>query len=186
MNKFSSSKGSPFPSKLLSRPWQKLLSLSMSVWCLGAVAILPVVAQTPPARGFVINGSNEGDFSGGSVSDAGDVNGDGIPDEIVGANGANTSSTNEPGRSNVVFGKRNNQPVELSAIESGASLDGFVINGRNGLDYSGFSVSAAGDVNGDGLADVIVGVPGADPNNKFTAGRSYIVFGKRNVKPVQL
>ncbi|WP_197054501.1 integrin alpha, partial [Nitrosococcus oceani] len=44
-------------------------------------------------------------------------------------------------------------------------------------EYSGLSVSNAGDVNGDGFDDVIIGAPGAD-NNDLSSGSSYIVFGK--------
>jgi hypothetical protein len=51
--------------------------------------------------------------------------------------------------------------VDLSAIAAG--IGGFVINGQCAYDYSGVSVSAAGDVNGDGLADLIVGAFWSDP-----------------------
>jgi hypothetical protein len=50
------------------------------------------------------------------------------------------------------------------------STDGFVINGESADDESGYSVSSAGDVNGDGLDDLIVGAYQADPNNKSSAG----------------
>jgi hypothetical protein len=46
----------------------------------------------------------------------------------------------------------------------GTSTDGFVINGESADDWSGYSVSSAGDVNGDGLDDLIVGAMYADPN----------------------
>jgi hypothetical protein len=59
-------------------------------------------------------------------------------------------------------------------------LGGFVINGEAADDYSGSSVSSAGDVNGDGLDDLIVGAYFADPSHKSSAGKSYVVFGKAN------
>ncbi|OJA03711.1 integrin alpha, partial [Bathymodiolus thermophilus thioautotrophic gill symbiont] len=74
------------------------------------------------------------------------------------------------------FGKTNGSAVDLSVIASGTG--GFVINGENADDWSGLSVSSAGDVNGDGLDDLIVGAFNADPNNKSDAGKSYVVFGK--------
>jgi hypothetical protein len=43
-----------------------------------------------------------------------------------------------------------------------------------------WSVSNAGDVNGDGLDDLIVNAWGADPDNKLSAGKSYVIFGKQN------
>jgi hypothetical protein len=52
-----------------------------------------------------------------------------------------------------VFGKQDNATINLSAITAGTG--GFVINGESRDDYSGFSVSSAGDVNGDGLDDLI-------------------------------
>ncbi|WP_164928870.1 integrin alpha [Gloeobacter violaceus] len=148
---------------------------------------LAVIESGTSRTGFAINGSNEYDRSGFSVSGAGDVNGDGLDDLIVGATGANTDGlSSNIGRSYVVFGKRDNRPVELVVIESGTGRDGFAINGNNVFDDSGFSVSGAGDVNGDGLDDLIVGASGADPDGRSTAGRSYVVFGKRNGQPVEL
>src|SRR4028119_1374988 len=55
--------------------------------------------------------------------------------------------------------------------------NGFAINGIAANDNLGFSVSSAGDVNGDGFDDLIIGANGADPNG-INAGQSYVVFGK--------
>ena len=74
----------------------------------------------------------------------------------------------------MVFGKANGTAVELSAVASGAG--GFVMNGIDAGDNSGASVSGAGDVNGDGLADFIVGASNADPGGNSGAGESYVVF----------
>jgi hypothetical protein len=80
-----------------------------------------------------------------------------------------------------VFGKQDNtNTIELSAITAGTSAGGFVINGESASDYSGWSVSSAGDVNGDGLDDLIVNAWGADPINKSNAGKSYVVFGSNH------
>jgi hypothetical protein len=77
-----------------------------------------------------------------------------------------------------VFGKQDNTAINLSAIAAGTG--GFVINGESRLNYSGSSVSSAGDVNGDGLDDLIVGAFQADPSGKSHAGKSYVVFGKKD------
>jgi hypothetical protein len=100
--------------------------------------------------GFAINGQLANDYSGSSVSNAGDVNGDGLADLIVGAWRYTPTGGTYAGRSYVVFGKTSSTAVELTAVAGGAG--GFVINGQNAWDYSGYSVSNAGDVNGDGLA----------------------------------
>ncbi len=83
----------------------------------------------------------------------------------------------------MVFGKADGTAVELSDIETGSG--GFVINGVSAFDYSGVSVSGAGDVNGDGLHDLIVGASGDDPNGD-RSGASFVVFGKADGAVVEL
>ncbi len=134
--------------------------------------------------GFVINGENTGDQSSISVSNAGDVNGDGLDDLIVGAFHADVSGKSDAGKSYVIFGKKDSTAIDLSAIASGTG--GFVINGENVNDISGFSTSSAGDINGDGLDDLIVGAYQADPNGKSNAGKSYVVFGKTDSTAINL
>ena len=55
---------------------------------------------------------------------------------------------------------------------------GFVLAGIDRYDNAGWSVSAAGDVNGDGIDDVIVGAPYAGPRPGTSVGESYVVFGR--------
>ncbi len=134
--------------------------------------------------GFVINAQAAGDYGGASVSNAGDVNGDGLSDLIVGAYRSDPAAGADAGRSYVIFGKTNAAAIDLSAIAAGSG--GFVINGQVAADWSGRSVSNAGDINGDGLGDLIVGAPSSDPAGGANAGRSYVIFGKTDGKPVQL
>ncbi|VEP17037.1 putative calcium-binding protein,FG-GAP repeat protein [Hyella patelloides LEGE 07179] len=123
------------------------------------------------SNGFIISGINEYDVAGVSVSNAGDVNGDGHDDIIIGAPGVD-----EGGESYVIFGNSDGFDANIDL----ANLDdstGFAISGIDGGDSFGSSVSSAGDVNGDGLDDLLIGAPGADVDGNENAGESYVIFG---------
>ncbi len=144
------------------------------------VHLLDIAAGTGP--GFVMNGAVELDFAGSAVAGAGDVNGDGLADVVVGAYGADINGDTS-GRSYVVFGKPSQSAVELGQVADG--IGGFAIDGELEFDQAGASVAGAGDVNGDGLADVFIGAPLADPTGK-NSGRAYVVFGKESTQLVKL
>ncbi|MEH2027120.1 MAG: hypothetical protein V7K62_26770, partial [Nostoc sp.] len=129
------------------------------------------------SNGFVINGIDAGDRSGGSVSSAGDINGDGFDDLIIGV----PSAENYAGSSYVVFGSNSGFDAQLNLSSLNGS-NGFVINGIDAGDRSGGSVSSAGDINGDGFDDLIIGVPSAENY----AGSSYVVFGSNSGFDAQL
>jgi len=128
------------------------------------------------STGFRFDGINARDHNGRSVAGTGDVNGDGIDDLIVGAPGANPDGRSYAGESYVVFGTESGFPASLDRSALDGS-NGFRLEGINAGDRSGVSVSGAGDVNGDGIDDLIVGAWGADPNGNSYAGASYVVFG---------
>jgi subtilase family protein/cadherin-like protein/Big-like domain-containing protein/FG-GAP repeat protein len=131
------------------------------------------------SAGFVLNGINVSDRSGYSVSSAGDVNGDSYSDILIGAYQAAPNGATS-GESYIVFGKATafQAEFELSSLLSANGSTGFVLNGVNASDRSGSSVSSAGDVNGDGYADILIGAYYADPNGKNFSGQSYVIFGK--------
>ncbi|MCA4919312.1 MAG: FG-GAP repeat protein, partial [Roseomonas sp.] len=132
--------------------------------------------------GFIIHGQDGGDFSGNPVASAGDVNGDGFADLIIGARYGDAAGNgkNYAGDSYVVFGKASGWGAAIDLTTIAAGTGGFVIHGQDGLDFSGFSVASAGDINGDGFADLIIGASGGDAagNARSDAGDSYVVFGK--------
>ena len=69
--------------------------------------------------------------------------------------------------------------MAIDLVNVAAGVGGFVIHGQDANDVPDCSVSSAGDVNGDGFDDVIIGAPSADgPGNTRPAGDSYVVFGK--------
>jgi RTX calcium-binding nonapeptide repeat (4 copies)/FG-GAP repeat len=133
-------------------------------------------------NGFILNGVKAGDNSGVSVSEAGDINGDGIDDLIIGASadplGATPANPNNPspGQSYVVFGKRSGFSASLNLSTLNGS-NGFKISGITPDDRSGYAVSTAGDINGDGIDDLLIGSYFASPKGVTNAGQSYVVFG---------
>jgi hypothetical protein len=121
--------------------------------------------------GFVLNGAAENGLLGASVASAGDVNGDGFNDVIVG------ELSNGAGNAYVIFGgDQGNNDVDTATLASTGR--GFTIVG-SGASHLGRAVSSAGDVNGDGLADVIVGAPGGG-----SGGTTYVIYGKTTTSPV--
>ncbi len=111
-----------------------------------------------------------------SVASAGDVNGDGFDDVIVGAVGADAGASGS-GASYVVFGKASGFSANINLSTLNGS-NGFKLSGVEARDnLSGHSVASAGDVNGDGFADLIIGARWAEPNG-WASGASYVVFGK--------
>ena len=123
--------------------------------------------------GFVVRGSASGDNLGLSVSAAGDFNGDGIDDFVVAAPGADVADAGDAGRVYVVYGKAGGFGASLDLSAPMAESDGFVVSGFVAGDLSGHSVSAAGDVNGDGFDDIAIGAP----SHAAGAGEAYVVYG---------
>lgn len=107
------------------------------------------IAATPS---YTLTGKNEFDGFGVSVAGAGDVNGDGVDDLVVGAWG-NSSPAGEAGMAYVFYGKAGTGISDANYT---------VVVGQPG-NLLGTSVHGAGDVNGDGFDDVIVGSDTSDP-----------------------
>ena len=121
--------------------------------------------------GFFVQGAASADHAGIVVSAAGDINGDGFDDVIVGALSGGGFYYGGTPRAYVVFGEQDPDSIDLSAL---SPSDGFVINGTATYYGGAFSVSDAGDVNGDGFDDIIIG----SPNDNGYAGSAYVIFGK--------
>jgi hypothetical protein len=134
-----------------------------------------------PTTGVRIDGAAGGDFSGSAVADAGDVNGDGVDDIIIGAYLADVGGKVNCGSSFVVFGHRGgfDAPISLATLDG---TTGFRINGESSGDLSGGSVAGAGDVNADGISDVVVGAA----HRANQAGASYVVFGRSVAFPATI
>jgi FG-GAP repeat len=117
-----------------------------------------------------LSGSAQRISFGASVDGAGDLNGDGFADLVVGAPASDAAGV-ASGQAFIYLGQ----------------ADGFSLNPFNGaasMDAFGQSVAAAGDINGDGFADVLIGAPNHDAGGA-NAGRAYLLPGSRTFQPLQ-
>ena len=114
---------------------------------------------------WAATGEAAGDYFGSSVASAGDVNGDSYGDVIVGAYGSNEGG-NDAGKAYVYLGS-------ASGLRTSAS---WTVTGEAAYDYFGKYVTSAGDVNGDGYGDMILGAHGNDIGGN-NAGKAYVYLG---------
>jgi hypothetical protein len=110
---------------------------------------------------WTATGEAAGDYLGASVASAGDVDGDGYGDVIVGAH-SNNDGGNDAGKVYVYLGSASSLSTTVSWTETGEVA----------IDYLGSSVASAGDVDDDGYGDIIVSAHGSND-----AGKAYVYGG---------
>jgi FG-GAP repeat len=138
----------------------------------------PVDLADLGARGLTIDGPRNGDWLGASVAAAGDVDGDGFGDVLVGAPKADPGGRLFAGSAWLVHGGPNGGTIDLAASpQLAVRFDGQRGGDTAGGDELGTSVSAAGDVDGDGLADVLIGAPWSEVPGRWAAGAAFLVQG---------
>jgi len=115
-------------------------------------------------------GEKADDFAAYAVSSAGDVDGDGLPDLLIGASGQDAGGRNA-GAAYIVLGKSlaNKKTIHLAKAD-------FKFVGEAADDYAGYYVSGAGDVDGDGLADIVIGA--ANDEGAKEAHAVYVIRGR--------
>lgn len=127
------------------------------------------------SNGLSITSPAPGDVLGNGVAGLHDINGDGLGEVILGAPGADFGLS-DSGGAYVVFGRSGGLPANF-ALSSLNGSNGFRIQGADAADFSGQTVSRVGDLNQDGIADLAIGSPEADPNTTMAAGRVHVLFG---------
>jgi hypothetical protein len=118
---------------------------------------------------FVHEGS---ELVGWSVAGAGDVNGDGYDDLLIGAREAPGNAGPSAGTAFLVLGKANGWEMDTHLSHADASYVG-----ETAQQWAGYALAGAGDVNGDGYDDFVVGAP-KNNENGLQAGQAYMILGK--------
>jgi PGF-CTERM protein len=150
-----------------------------------ALLILPFTIGSPPTEGSTIEmdrslsaslasflGESSPDFSGIDVSGAGDVNGDGYDDFLIGAV-QNDEGGTRAGQAYLILGKGSGWEMDTSLSNADASF-----LGEDDFDRAG-GVSGAGDVNGDGFDDILISSY-EDEEGGYNTGQVYLIFGKES------
>jgi len=133
------------------------------------------LSELDGTNGFIMEGPSDGEtYTSVATSSAGDVNGDGIDDMLVGYEydiGIGYDS-----RTYLVFGRDTDAEgafdptLDLTALDGS---DGFIFLGDRPSDGAGAAVAAAGDLNGDGIDDLLISAPGA----AALEGETYAIYG---------
>ena len=126
--------------------------------------------QSLSSTGCHFVGEEQGDIAGYSVASAGDVDGDGLDDLLIGAP-RNGDGGEHAGKAYLLLGSSlgSSSTIDLSAAD-------YAFVGEHAGDRTGHSVASAGDVDGDGLDDLVIGAPHNDDGGE-SAGKAYLVLG---------
>jgi Ca2+-binding RTX toxin-like protein len=137
------------------------------------------------AQGFRIDGEAQSDQLPRSLAISPDMSGDGLGEIVTGASFADHPDPNtitSSGSVYVVFGKAGSGTVALASLGS----RGFRVDGQGTNQGFGREMGLAGDVNGDGLPDIVAGALFAQNNNRVKSGSIYVIFGRSATSTIDL
>ncbi len=160
-------------------------STESAVVIFGSTTITNLHTSTLNAdNGFVIKGLLQNDTGIANVSNAGDINNDGVDDIILGFPLYDEGDDENAGRVYILYGKHTYNAASIT-LENLDVLDGFFISGHGRHSHFGHSVSAAKDFNNDGTDDFIIGAPGMYRDIEFyaRAGKAYVIYGRNTQFP---
>lgn len=157
--------------------------LSGSAWVVFGKQDTGSIDLAGPFDGFRIVGAEAGHWVGASVAGVGDVNGDSVPDVLVGTPHASNNGRSFAGAAFVVYGKSTSTTVDLADIGESVSALGFRIDGARSGNQISWALSGAGDVNEDGLFDVAVSGRYISNNDRGFSGSVYVVYGSAGSGP---
>jgi DNA-binding MarR family transcriptional regulator len=123
-------------------------------------------------------GEHDGTQAGFKVAGGGDFNGDGYDDILIGAP-MDSNGSSQQGKTYLIFGKASGWARDTSLSNTDVSFIG-----EHQGDFSGTSIAGAGDVNGDGIDDILIGAPSDNPGGD--GGETYLIFRESNSKPVSI
>eukprot|EP00598_Pedospumella_elongata_P002856 CAMPEP_0184976296 /NCGR_PEP_ID=MMETSP1098-20130426/7289_1 /TAXON_ID=89044 /ORGANISM="Spumella elongata, Strain CCAP 955/1" /LENGTH=1020 /DNA_ID=CAMNT_0027499141 /DNA_START=90 /DNA_END=3152 /DNA_ORIENTATION=+ len=136
----------------------------------GAPTSLSMSAFVTGPAGIRFLGAAVAEEAGSSVSGAGDINGDGKADLLIGAPAADPSSRSNAGRVYAVFGRSAKLSADFTLSTLTAGTEGFTIIGAASSQYLGWTVSRGGDLDQDGIDDYLLGAYNG-------LGRVYVLYG---------
>jgi hypothetical protein len=119
-----------------------------------------------------LTGDTAGDAFGYSLASAGDTDGDGLDDLVVGARAYDDGGMADAGAAWIFLGSATGAPSGSASTVDAARITGAAAN-----DHAGEGVTRGGDIDGDGFTDLLLGAPAADDGAHTNAGALYLLYG---------